>query len=87
VLGGAILKKVWTFKITGGSVFLLDMSEGGHPDLYHNGRLTLWKFLGDKKDAEKIKSSVEDLECEVELHTEEQSPEQEAERRRRMGLE
>jgi hypothetical protein len=40
---------VWTFCIVGGSSFTLSVP--GNPSLDHNGRSTLWKFVGTKDQA------------------------------------
>jgi ferredoxin-NADP reductase len=76
--------KVWTFLITGGED--IRISAKRHLDHPGAGHRTIWKMVGPEAAAQAIESTLEIYGCTVERYTEEQSPEQEAERRGRLGL-
>ena len=77
--------KLWTFLIRGGEPLELLMSRT--PRLEHNGGTTIWKMVGTVRIAESIKLLVEEAGASVDLHTEVQTEEQTAERRRLLGIE
>ena len=76
--------RVWTFEIRGGSPLTIEMNQSGalFPSLVHNGRRTVWKMVGSEEMAQQVESALRQQVpgCRVERHTEEQTPEQEAER-------
>jgi len=78
--------KVWTFRIQfGEAVRIAALTQ---PLLDHPGgmNLTLWKMVGEEKEAPEIQHALEERGCYVQRYTEVQSAEQEAERRRLLGL-
>jgi len=77
--------KVWTFLIAGGDLLPIRISVKDTPLLDHDGGPTIWKMIGDEARASSIQRALECLGCKVKRTTEEQSPEQEAERMRLMG--
>ncbi len=72
--------KVWTFRIQGGEAF--DISLPANPALNHDGGRTLWKLLGPKELADAAASLIRAMGAEVEVFSEEQTPEQLEERQR-----
>ena len=84
VKDGLTAKRVWTFVVQGGQPFALDIP--GNPSCAHKGGRTVWKFVGTAPVAESIVQMMEALGASVDLHTEVESPEQAAERRRLLGL-
>ncbi len=81
--GTPVIHKVWTFVIRGGGEIMLAMPRT--PTLDHDGRMTMWKMVGTARIAESVKAILEEAGASVELHTEGQSPEQEALRLERLG--
>lgn len=80
-----VVHKVWTFLVKGGEPFELTMPRT--PALEHDGKLTLWKMVGSERAADAIRALLEETGATVEVHTEHQTPEQTAERRKLLGLE
>ena len=79
-----VIHKVWTFVIRGGGEFTLVMPRT--PKLDHSGEgMTMWKMVGTAGIADSVKAILEESGAEVEMHTEGQSPEQEALRKDRLG--
>ena len=77
--------KVWTFLIRGGpSDFSLTLPN--NPSLYHDGSITIWKMVGTQETANTGAGLIRSLGAAVTVYTEEQSKEQEAERRSLLGL-
>lgn len=63
--------KVWTLDICGGQQFELRVPR--HPVLQHDGRKTIWKFLGSKEAVEEvIRTMVDGQGVSVVAHTEEE---------------
>lgn len=74
-----IVQKVWTLRIEGGIPFSLQVHR--HPIIDHDGGVTLGKIVGDSAVAQQAASTIRSrFGASVSLHTEEQSPEQLAER-------
>ena len=77
--------KVWTFLIRGGQEFEMVMPRT--PKLDHPGKgMTMWKMVGSRRIAESLKDVLSEMGCEVELHTEGHTAEQEDLRAQRLGL-
>ena len=78
---------VWTFEFRGGPVFSLRLHERLNPSHEHNGRMSIWKFVGTEEesaDAEKVLSETfEGLR--VKRWTEVDDPAADRERQRRLG--
>lgn len=69
--------------IRGAPEFLLTVAPEHRPlvpPLRHNGRRTLWKMVGTEELAQQVEAAICEAGCRVERYTEEQTPEQEAER-------
>lgn len=77
--------RVWTFLIRGGDLLPIRLSMRGTPTLDHEGGTTLWKMVGSEVQASAVQEFLASMGCHVERYTEEQSPEQEAERLRLVG--
>jgi hypothetical protein len=77
--------RVWTFVIRGGAVIGIQVP--GSPPLAHPGHsTTVWKMVGDQDQADAVQSVLDAHGCHTERYCDEQTPEQEAERLRRLGL-
>lgn len=70
--------KVWTFLLQGGDVF--SMTLPGNPGLHHDGHKTVWKLMGTEALMEAAKNLIIATGCQVQVFTEEESPEQTEER-------
>ena len=79
----SLIKRVWTFEIRG-STFQLDAQ--GNPPLRHNSPgLTLWKMVGTVEQADAVEAAIREAGARVRRYSEDQSPEQEAERLQLLG--
>lgn len=87
-----LIKRVWTFEIRGGSSFRLDVQS--NPSLLHGcdlatwriePGLSLWKMVGTVEQADAVEAAIREAGARVRRYTEEQTPEQEAERLRLLG--
>jgi hypothetical protein len=78
--------KVWTFEIIGGEEISLQLP--GSPPLRHLGvaAKSLWKMVGNEEQADAARAILKTHGCKVQRYCEQQTPEQEAERRRLLGL-
>ena len=76
--------KVWTFLIRGGAPFSLMFPRDSGvlcPPLEYKGRRLLWKMAGTEEMAHHVETAIREASgCQVERHTEEQTPEQAQER-------
>lgn len=78
-------QQVWTFTVTGGLPFVLEMT--ATPTWQHDGERSLFKMMGTLEMAQQVAQTIrERSSARVSIHTEAQSPEQEAERRLLLGL-
>lgn len=71
-------KHVWTIVITGGDPFRLTLI--GNPTLDHQGERTVWKVVGTADMAKRVVDIAKTLRCKADFWTEEETPEQCAER-------
>ena len=85
---GGLNPVCWTFIFRGGVPFTLSFGEGyvgpGHD---HNGKMSLWKFMGTSVDADVVETAFRDAfpELRIERHTEVENDEMRAIRRERLG--
>ena len=76
--------KVWTFVVSGGKSFTLEVK--GNPPLQHDGGRTLWKLVASTGVALEAAMTLHDKGCVVDVHTEQQTAEQFMERSGQMPL-
>ena len=79
--------KCWTFILRGGHTFSLMMDGRLGPGHDHDGRMTIWKFVGTADEADEVESTLlrEIPELRIEKHTEIEDDEMLALRRERLG--
>lgn len=77
----------WTFVFRGGSSFSLALSGPLGPGHDHDGRLTIWKFVGTKEQALEVEKEIlrEVPGLRIDKHTEVEDDEMLAIRHERLG--
>lgn len=84
--GSGIAAYCWTFIFRGGPKFVLRLNNHLGPGHDHNGVLTVWKFVGTEEEAAEaealLRANFEGLR--IERYTDEDDPEAERERQRRL---
>lgn len=75
--------KIWTFLVTGGNSFVLEVVGG--PKLNHNGKRTMWKMMGTEMQANNIENTIGTFGACVKKYTESQTEDQILIRKARLG--
>ena len=75
---------IWTFSLSSGPLFKIALPN--NPPLDYKGGREIWKISAIKSTADAVLSMLESLGVAVVRYTEEETPEQTAERHRLLGL-
>ena len=59
--------EMFTFVVSSGDP--IDISVPSGPALNHDGRLSVWHFLGTQEQAEELRTFIENNKCDVELYS------------------